>query len=151
MPAIMCAVQPYHLNNCTNLLHSIILTGWAMSEHAQALMISTKVHATFGHTLILAGVTRIVEICFVPTKFAADVLDGDAHSDHTLADSGSGSGYTGGGDSGKATAARAFRHLPPFVSPSLLSSYPCSPNHICPAVASICWVIQISTFINACY
>ncbi|KIM90202.1 hypothetical protein PILCRDRAFT_811928 [Piloderma croceum F 1598] len=104
-------------NNQRNVIPAIIiiLTGWAMSEHAQALMISTKVHATFGHTLMLAGVTRIVEICFVPTKFATDVSDGDAHSDHTLADSGSGSGYGGGSDSGKATAARAFRHLPPFL------------------------------------
>jgi hypothetical protein len=120
----MCAAQPYHLNDRTNLSHSIILTGWAMSEHAQALMISTKVHATFGHTLILAGVTRIVEICFVPTKFATDVSDGDAHSDHTLADSGSGSGYAGSSDSGKATAARAFRHLPPFVCPSTIKELP---------------------------
>jgi hypothetical protein len=86
-----------------------------MSEHAQALMISTKVHATFGHTLMLAGVSRIIEICFVPTKFATDILEGDANSEHTLADSGLGSGYAASGEAGKATAARAFRHLPPFV------------------------------------
>ena len=85
---------------------SIILTGWAMSEHAQALMISTKVHATFGHTLMLAGFTRIIEICFVPTKTAAETSDGDSHSDHTLVESGSGD---------KAVSTRAFRHLPPFV------------------------------------
>jgi hypothetical protein len=85
-----------------------------MSEHAQALMISTKVHATFGNTLMLAGLTRIIEICFVPTKLS-DVSDGDSHSEHTLADSGSGSGYAGSGDSAKIVAARAFRHLPPFV------------------------------------
>lgn len=82
-----------------------------MSEHAQALMISTKVHATFGHTLMLAGLARIIEICFVsPTE----VSDGDSHSEHTLADTGLNSVN---GDSPKAAAARAFRHLPPFVRP----------------------------------
>ena len=86
-----------------------------MSEHVQALMISTKVHTTFGNVLMLAGVARIIEICFVTTKSAAEVLDGDAHSDHTLASPGSGLGYSENGDSGKAVAARAFRHLPPFV------------------------------------
>jgi hypothetical protein len=101
--------------NHTDSQRSIILTGWAMSEHAQALMISTKVHATFGRTLMLAGLARIIEICFVPSKLAAEALDADGHSDHTLADSGSGSGYSENGDSGKAAAARAFRHLPPFV------------------------------------
>jgi hypothetical protein len=88
-----------------------------MSEHAQTLMISTKVHTAFGNILMLAGVTRIIEICFVTTKTAAEVLDGDAHSDHTLASPGSGLGYSENGDSGKAAAARAFRHLPPFVRP----------------------------------
>jgi len=86
-----------------------------MSEHAQTLMISTKVHTAFGNILMLAGVTRIIEICFVTTKTAAEVLDGDAHSDHTLASPGSGLGYSENGDSGKAAAARAFRHLPPFL------------------------------------
>jgi hypothetical protein len=105
----MYAITFHYFNSRLNPMHSIILTGWAMSEHAQALMISTKVHATFGNTLMLAGVTRIIEICFVPNT---DISDGDGHSEHTLADSGSGNG-----DGGKATAARAFRHLPPFVCP----------------------------------
>ncbi|KAF8654668.1 hypothetical protein AX16_003485 [Volvariella volvacea WC 439] len=58
--------------NKRNVIPSIIiiLTGWAMSDHAQALMISTKVHAVFGYTLILAGVTRIIEICFFVPSFA---------------------------------------------------------------------------------
>jgi hypothetical protein len=92
--------------------HSIILTGWAMSEHAQALMISTKVHATFGHTLMLAGFTRIIEICFVSTT---EVSDEDSHSEHILAETGLGSGDAGNGDNAKIVAARGFRHLPPFV------------------------------------
>lgn len=90
-----------------------MLTGWAMSEHAQALMLSTKVHATFGHTLMLAGLTRIIEVCFVPTRFAPEPEDGDDHSERTL---GSASGDAAGGDTAKMNAARAFRHLPPFVS-----------------------------------
>lgn len=43
----------------------IILTGWAMSSHHQALEFSTHMHSIFGHTLIAAGVTRIVEITLV--------------------------------------------------------------------------------------
>jgi len=104
--------------------YSIILTGWAMSEHAQALAISTKVrqthiyffrqltllkvHATFGHTLILAGITRIIEICIFAPKLSSDA-DDDNKSDHTLNATGESGSYN--------TAYRAFRHLPPFVSP----------------------------------
>jgi len=43
----------------------ILMTGWAMSAHPQELMLSTMVHTAFGYTLMLAGATRIVEICFV--------------------------------------------------------------------------------------
>ncbi|KAK0534074.1 hypothetical protein OC835_002799 [Tilletia horrida] len=43
----------------------IFLTGWAMSGHAQALMISTMVHSLFGYVLMAAGVARIIEVCFV--------------------------------------------------------------------------------------
>jgi hypothetical protein len=101
-------------NNQRNVVPAIIiiLTGWGMSEHAQALMLSTKVHATFGHTLMLAGLARIIEICFIPTT---EVSDGDSYSEHTLTDTGLSAGYTGNADNGKAAAARAFRHLPPFL------------------------------------
>ncbi|EIM86922.1 uncharacterized protein STEHIDRAFT_57552 [Stereum hirsutum FP-91666 SS1] len=63
----------------------IILTGFAMSEHAQALAISTKVHSIFGYTLMLAGLARLVEVCFVVPK-----------EDNT-------------------PKGVAFRHLPPFL------------------------------------
>ncbi|OCF45410.1 membrane protein [Kwoniella heveanensis CBS 569] len=43
----------------------IIMTGWGMSAHEQALMISSKIHALFGYALIAAGVLRLVEVCFV--------------------------------------------------------------------------------------
>ena len=43
----------------------ILLTGWAMSAHPQELMLSTMVHSAFGWTLMAAGASRIVEICFV--------------------------------------------------------------------------------------
>ena len=98
------------------VLHSIILTGWAMSEHAQALMLSTKVHATFGYTLILAGFTRIIEICFVPSPKALVDAEGDTDSEHTLNDSPSGPADSAIVETPKMMAARAFRHLPPFVS-----------------------------------
>jgi len=41
-----------------------------MSDHAQALMLSTKVHAVFGYTLMLAGLARLIEVCFVAPSYA---------------------------------------------------------------------------------
>lgn len=43
----------------------LIFTGYSMSQHAQHLVISTKVHAVFGLALIGAGLSRIIEISFV--------------------------------------------------------------------------------------
>ena len=43
----------------------IFMTGWAMGGHPQNLEISTHVHATFGYTLMAAGLARIIEISFV--------------------------------------------------------------------------------------
>ena len=88
-----------------------------MADHQQALMISTRVHAIFGYTLMLAGFARIVEVCFVMPRFApvpgAAAVTGtvqleDDQSEHTLAD---GNVTEDGQPKG-----RAFRHLPPFVS-----------------------------------
>ncbi|EPT01106.1 hypothetical protein FOMPIDRAFT_1121044 [Fomitopsis schrenkii] len=96
-------------NNQRSVVPSLIigLTGWAMSQHAQALMISTKVHSTFGYTLMIAALARIIEVCFIVPKYAP-LEEGDAHSEHTLAE--------GSKDEGSvtATAGRAFRHLPSF-------------------------------------
>lgn len=109
---------------CSSLMfineRSIVLTGFAMSEHAQALMLSTRVHAVFGYTLMLAGVTRLVEVCFVaPSYTHADGVE-DNRSDHTLAD---------GTDSASASKGRAFRHLPPFVSSNAISIHSfCTPS-----------------------
>ncbi|KZT69285.1 hypothetical protein DAEQUDRAFT_726869 [Daedalea quercina L-15889] len=86
----------------------VILTGWAMSEHAQALMLSTKVHSVFGYTLMLAGVARIIEVCFIVPKYPP-LEEGDSHSEHTLADGGKDEVATAG------SAGRAFRHLPSFL------------------------------------
>lgn len=81
-----------------------------MSDHSQALMLSTKVHALFGYTLMLAGVTRMIEVCFVAPSYApvsaGDGMEDDRSSDHTLAEN----------SAGVAPKGRAFRHLPPFVS-----------------------------------
>jgi len=84
----------------------IILTGYAMSDHAQALKLSTKVHAMFGYTLMLAGLTRLIEVCFVVPSYAP--MDGveDDRSDHTLADGAGPEAFPKG---------RAFRHVPPFL------------------------------------
>ncbi|KAG6818816.1 hypothetical protein H0H93_001377 [Arthromyces matolae] len=95
----------------------IILTGWAMAEHAQAAMISTKVHATFGYTLMLAGFTRIIEICFFAPKYSSEV-DDDSTSDHTLAERSPRfppNSDASSSESARVAASRSFRHLPPFL------------------------------------
>ncbi len=92
-----------------------------MSDHAQALHISTKVHAVFGYTLMLAGLTRLIEVCFVaPSYTPVDGVEDDS-SEHTLADG-------TGAESGVVSKGRAFRHLTPFVSicRTLLGSF-CTP------------------------
>ncbi|KAI9799711.1 MAG: hypothetical protein M1825_004446 [Sarcosagium campestre] len=54
----------------------ILLTGWAMSGHAQSLHLSTEVHKVFGYTLMAAGVARLVEISFVLRDAATLSEDG---------------------------------------------------------------------------
>lgn len=73
----------------------------------------------FGHTLMLAGLARIIDICFITTNSPMGSLD-DNESEHTLT-----SGINAHGDSrSKAQAARAFRHLPPFVRvPSIVFAF----------------------------
>lgn len=44
---------------------TMIFTGYAMSEHVQETIISTKVHGFFGTVLIFGGMARIFEICFL--------------------------------------------------------------------------------------
>ncbi|EJC98147.1 uncharacterized protein FOMMEDRAFT_130141 [Fomitiporia mediterranea MF3/22] len=99
-------------NNQRSVVPSIIiiLTGWAMSEHAQALMLSTKVHSAFGAVLMLAGLTRIIEVCFVAPRYEKDVplsSDSDRQSDRTLG--------PGAPEQPRLSIAHAFRHLPPFL------------------------------------
>ncbi|KAG2033832.1 hypothetical protein BDR03DRAFT_993933 [Suillus americanus] len=103
-------------NNQRNVVPGviIILTGWAMSDHAQAMMLSTKVHSMFGYSLMLAGFARILEVCFIPLPpsplLETSPLD-DNDSEHTLAPS----APRDAGVATKPNAARAFRHLPPFL------------------------------------
>ena len=53
----------------------IMLTGWAMSGHKQAVAISTHIHALFGYALIAGGVCRIIEICFVLRDAPSGTVD----------------------------------------------------------------------------
>jgi len=90
-----------------------------------------KVHATFGRTLMLAGVTRIIEICVFAPKLSGDV-DDDSKSDHTLnATIESGSYHS---------TYRAFRHLPPFVSTHQFFPNLSNPLRIIHAFS--CWFLQ---------
>ena len=81
-----------------------------MSQHAQALELSTKVHTIFGLALMLAGVARIVEVCFIVPSFEKEVpaVDSDRHSDRTLGPSTP--------ENTRLYTVQAFRHFPPFVS-----------------------------------
>ncbi|KAG1801733.1 uncharacterized protein BJ212DRAFT_1487625 [Suillus subaureus] len=79
-------------NNQRNVVPGviIILTGWAMSDHTQALMLSTKVHSMFGYSLMLAGFARILEVCFIslpPSPLSETPPLDDSDSEHTLAPS----------------------------------------------------------------
>ena len=92
-------------------MNSFILAGYAMSEHTQALKLSTKVHGMFGYTLMLQGLTRLIEVCFVVPSYAPmDGVEDDNRSDHTLAD---------GAGPEASPIGRAFRHMPPFVSTNI--------------------------------
>jgi hypothetical protein len=63
---------------------------------------------------MLAGVARIIEICFVAKHFnSPESSDDDNNSDHTLADASRTADGSAPESSGP--AAKAFRHLPPFV------------------------------------
>ncbi|GMM31788.1 Ytp1 protein [Martiniozyma asiatica (nom. inval.)] len=44
---------------------TLIFTGYAMSQHAQHMIVSTKVHAFFGYVLMIGGLARIMEISFL--------------------------------------------------------------------------------------
>lgn len=75
-----------------------------------------QVHAIFGYTLMLAGVTRIIEISFIVPKYSPlpdSASTDDNHSEHTLADT------PASGNIGLMQTVMAFRHLPPFVSSTL--------------------------------
>lgn len=83
----------------------IILTGWAMSAHSQALMISTMIHSLFGYTLMGAGIARMVEVCFVlqdrPTGATVESPNVPTASNEAV----NGSWYP----------IRAFQYLPPYL------------------------------------
>lgn len=70
---------------------------------------------------MMAGVARIIEVSFIVPKFSPlpeNAPTDDNNSEHTLAD---------GPSSGSPLwqSVKAFRHLPPFVSISLLISMVC--------------------------
>jgi len=54
----------------------LILTGYGMSAHPQELMLSTMIHQFFGYTLMLAGLTRIIEVSFILRDRSNVSMDG---------------------------------------------------------------------------
>ncbi|KAG6909381.1 hypothetical protein DXG01_000824 [Tephrocybe rancida] len=74
---------------------------------------------------MLAGFTRIIEICFFAPKYSPEATDDDNTSDHTLAERSPRfppTSDTSSPEVGKAAASRAFRHLPPFVGRNAASN-----------------------------
>lgn len=63
----------------------------------------------FGYTLMLAGLARIIDICFITASSSTGFDDNE--SEHTLTSPMNAHGEA----KSKAKAARAFRHLHPFV------------------------------------
>jgi len=72
----------------------IIITGWAMSSHVQAFAFSEKVHSIFGWTLMSAGTSRLIEICFIAPYLSKL---GQATEDNAV------------------SMISPFQHLPPFL------------------------------------
>lgn len=56
---------------------TLIFIGYAMVEHVQLLIVSTKVHGFFGYVLMFGGICRIIEISFLLND---DVNYGDIKS-----------------------------------------------------------------------
>ena len=91
----------------------IMLTGWGMSAHPQALELSTHVHTMFGYTLMAAGAMRVVEISFV-------LKDRNSLSDTDPAE------------------INSFQYLTPFVSSFLLCNFPIKTD-LCPTAPLHIW------------
>lgn len=66
------------------------MTGYAMANHGQHLEFSTDIHRLFGWALMAAGLTRIIEICFVLRDEPTPAVEGTARP-------------------------KAFQHLTPFL------------------------------------
>ncbi|KAK4047121.1 hypothetical protein OIV83_005573 [Microbotryomycetes sp. JL201] len=77
-------------NGKRNVVPGVIMTmtGYAMSAHEQSTAFSTTVHKLFGVCLMSAGVTRVIEICFV-------LKDSPSPAEQSLI--------------------RSFQHLPPYL------------------------------------
>jgi hypothetical protein len=74
------------------------MTGYGMSQHGQALEFSTKVHQFFGASLVLAGLCRIIEICFVLHDAPTPAVEVDVT-----------------GEGRRERGPKAFQHLTPFL------------------------------------
>ncbi|KIM44448.1 hypothetical protein M413DRAFT_442429 [Hebeloma cylindrosporum] len=75
------------------------------------VIIFLTVHAVFGHTLMLAGFTRILEVCFFSPSYASEAPADDNTSEHTVAEG----IHSRSALTGKAAAARSFSYLTPFL------------------------------------
>ncbi|KAF9431396.1 hypothetical protein BGZ76_000364 [Entomortierella beljakovae] len=66
----------------------IILTGYAMGQHAQYYVFATMVHTFFGYTLMLAGVCRLIQLALRPSVSPVESINNrnDDGDDTTLED-----------------------------------------------------------------
>ncbi|GAA5991777.1 hypothetical protein JCM5350_005421 [Sporobolomyces pararoseus] len=82
----------------------IAMTGLAMANHGQHLEFSTTVHKAFGYSLVAAGLTRLIEICFVLNDEPTPSLSSPVPNSTSTSTSNS-----------TIVAPKAFQHLPPYL------------------------------------
>jgi len=81
-----------------------------------------------------AGVTRIIEICFIATKISPEGQDEDVHSEHTLSETPRQPAAFVSGNTKMALS--AFQYLPPFVRLQ-------KPHYLTPACLLSDWLGQL--------
>ena len=93
----------------------------------------------FGYTLMTAGLTRIIEICFFPSPstfqpvgMVVSTTDDDINSDHTLQDERPALQH-----SKKDKTIWSFRHLPPLVRIIIFEVVSLAYSHV---VTCLSWV-----------
>ncbi|KAG0218005.1 hypothetical protein BGX33_008866 [Mortierella sp. NVP41] len=66
----------------------IILTGYAMGQHAQYYMFATLIHTFFGYALMMGGICRLIQLALRPAVSPLGEDDGNMDDDEDVQDKG---------------------------------------------------------------